>query len=297
MVEGATAGYAYDTLNRRYSAAQSRWITPDPAGLRAVNPSNPQTWNRYAYVMNNPLAMTDVLGLDPHGCQGMEGQPCGTALTCGGGSGLGGGATPCSTPCTSVDGGGCVSGGLLGSDDSTVQCPDNVCNGYDNGRYFEFVAGAGGAEAYVSSSALGNLNEVNGVFVSAAMYAVYIANGVEAQHEALADAISLASNSPDGSNWDYIYQNLIPDQIHGGHEDFDWIGDPSILNFVPQEALDWGGCPVSCRYGFMDQIHYNNNMFHLDTVGVNWGFGLGALLHGLIDVGLGNINPSIPMGP
>jgi RHS repeat-associated protein len=134
-VEGATAGYAYDTLNRRYSAAQSRWIMPDPAGLSAVDPSNPQTWNRYAYVMNNPLAMTDMLGLDPHGCQGQEGQPCGTGLTCGGGSGLGGGATPCpwaSGGCTSVDGAGCVSGGLLGNIESTVPC--NNCQAYDDGK-------------------------------------------------------------------------------------------------------------------------------------------------------------------
>jgi hypothetical protein len=36
-------------------------------------------------------------------------------------------------------------------------------------------------------------------------------------------------------------------------------------------------------------------MFHLDTVGVDWGFGLGLFLHGLVDFGFGNINPGIPM--
>jgi len=41
-----------------------RWISPDPAGLGAVDPSNPQTWNRYAYVGNNPLSNVDPLGLD-----------------------------------------------------------------------------------------------------------------------------------------------------------------------------------------------------------------------------------------
>ena len=44
--------------------SQGRWISPDPAGLGAVNPANPQSWNRYAYVLNNPLALADLAGLD-----------------------------------------------------------------------------------------------------------------------------------------------------------------------------------------------------------------------------------------
>jgi len=54
----------FDTPNREYHPTQGRWIRPDPAGLAAVDPSNPQTWNRYAYVHNNPLSFTDPLGLD-----------------------------------------------------------------------------------------------------------------------------------------------------------------------------------------------------------------------------------------
>jgi RHS repeat-associated protein len=50
---------------REYSPTQGRWISPDPAGLAAVDPTNPQTWNRYAYVMNNPLSFIDPLGLNP----------------------------------------------------------------------------------------------------------------------------------------------------------------------------------------------------------------------------------------
>ncbi len=36
---------------------------PDPAGLAAVDPTNPQSWNLYAYVKNNPLNLVDPLGL------------------------------------------------------------------------------------------------------------------------------------------------------------------------------------------------------------------------------------------
>jgi RHS repeat-associated protein len=51
-------------LFRQYSSTQGRWMTPDPAGLAAVDPANPQTWNRYAYVMGNPINLFDPLGLE-----------------------------------------------------------------------------------------------------------------------------------------------------------------------------------------------------------------------------------------
>jgi RHS repeat-associated protein len=59
---------SYDNLDhflyRQYTGNEGRWVTPDPAGLAAVDPSNPQSWNRYAYVMNNPVSFTDPTGLD-----------------------------------------------------------------------------------------------------------------------------------------------------------------------------------------------------------------------------------------
>jgi RHS repeat-associated protein len=57
-----TSAGLYDFLYREYST-QGRWPQPDPAGLAAVDMSNPQSWNRYAYVFNNPLALVDPLGL------------------------------------------------------------------------------------------------------------------------------------------------------------------------------------------------------------------------------------------
>ena len=53
----------YDFSFRQQSSAQGRWLVPDPAGLAAVDLTNPQTWNRYAYLANNPLNATDPLGL------------------------------------------------------------------------------------------------------------------------------------------------------------------------------------------------------------------------------------------
>src|SRR6266705_4148627 len=57
-----TVSSDYDFLFREYSI-QGRWPSPDPAGLAAVDPSNPQSWNRYAYVLNNPLNLVDPFGL------------------------------------------------------------------------------------------------------------------------------------------------------------------------------------------------------------------------------------------
>ncbi|MGH9433859.1 MAG: RHS repeat-associated core domain-containing protein, partial [Terriglobia bacterium] len=50
---------------REYSPGQGRWLTPDPAGLGAVDLTNPQSLNRYAYALNNPETMIDPSGLGP----------------------------------------------------------------------------------------------------------------------------------------------------------------------------------------------------------------------------------------
>jgi RHS repeat-associated protein len=54
----------YDFLAREYAPGQSRWPSPDPAGVAAVDSSDPQTWNRYAYLRNSPLNAVDPDGRD-----------------------------------------------------------------------------------------------------------------------------------------------------------------------------------------------------------------------------------------
>ena len=54
----------HNFLFREYHPASGRWISPDPAGLAAAEMTNPQSWNRYAYVGNNPLSAVDPLGLE-----------------------------------------------------------------------------------------------------------------------------------------------------------------------------------------------------------------------------------------
>ena len=61
IVNGSTPE-PYDTANRELHPIQGRWLSPDPAGRRAADPTRPQTWNRYAYVENNPLSYVDPDG-------------------------------------------------------------------------------------------------------------------------------------------------------------------------------------------------------------------------------------------
>jgi RHS repeat-associated protein len=61
--ETSTPGTSIDWFQVRYlSGAQGRFQSPDP-GNAGADPSNPQSWNGYAYVGNNPLSYTDPSGM------------------------------------------------------------------------------------------------------------------------------------------------------------------------------------------------------------------------------------------
>jgi RHS repeat-associated protein len=104
---------------RQYTPPQGRWLTPDPAGLAAVDPANPQSWNRYAYVLNNPLGITDPSGLC--GSDGVwdcpiDQDPNGGYF--GGNCTLDGASIPCF-----------FAGTLLHSG-AAAGCPNNNCDGF-----------------------------------------------------------------------------------------------------------------------------------------------------------------------
>jgi RHS repeat-associated protein len=52
----------YHTLYRKYSRAMGRWMSADP---EMVLTDNPQNFNRYVYVLDNPTNLTDPFGLQP----------------------------------------------------------------------------------------------------------------------------------------------------------------------------------------------------------------------------------------
>jgi len=49
---------------RRYAGKWHRFVQPDPYDA-SYDLTNPQSFNRYAYVENDPVNFVDPLGLDP----------------------------------------------------------------------------------------------------------------------------------------------------------------------------------------------------------------------------------------
>ncbi|MGA2883499.1 MAG: RHS repeat-associated core domain-containing protein, partial [Bryobacteraceae bacterium] len=76
--------------NRYYSNAYGRFMTPDPytaGGRGSGNPSDPQSWNRYAYTRGDPVNRFDPNGTDDSGAGdgGDSGDPSGgdtSSFTC-----------------------------------------------------------------------------------------------------------------------------------------------------------------------------------------------------------------------
>jgi len=50
-------------MNRYYSSNLGRFYTPDPGGINTADPKRPGSWNRYAYVNNDPVNRHDPTGL------------------------------------------------------------------------------------------------------------------------------------------------------------------------------------------------------------------------------------------
>jgi RHS repeat-associated protein len=115
---------------RQYDSTVGLWMSPDPY-LGSYNFANPQSLNRYAYVLNNPLAFRDPSGLDL--CLVLSGG--GYSVTDGNGQTYDSGSDPINIICTgdSTIGGG-VSGGGGTPSDSLYNFLAS-CEGYSSTPY------------------------------------------------------------------------------------------------------------------------------------------------------------------
>lgn len=80
---------------RSYQSRTGRFVSVDPVDGSATNP---QSWNRYSYVLNNPVSFVDPEGMQAESCSGYavysgsndKPEPIRTGITCQGGGGGGG---------------------------------------------------------------------------------------------------------------------------------------------------------------------------------------------------------------
>jgi RHS repeat-associated protein len=113
------------TWYRGYEQNLGRWMSPDPM---AGDITNPQSLNRYAYVLNNPTTLTDPLGL----CMSQD-EGCGTPprhqhqVICDG-FGCGGAAIIVDGVEWYGDAAVALGEGIIESQGG-VQCPGNDCDG------------------------------------------------------------------------------------------------------------------------------------------------------------------------
>lgn len=99
---------------RQYSNTQGRWMSPDPYD-GSYDITNPQSFNRYTYVLNNPLGLSDRMGLcgDEQDGEGAGDGGIGEAASYNfdgtGGGACGNGDPPPSCPAgQELNGGSCV---------------------------------------------------------------------------------------------------------------------------------------------------------------------------------------------
>jgi RHS repeat-associated protein len=103
---------------REYTPVLGRWFSPDPY-YGSYDITNPQSMNRYSYVLNNPLASVDPSGLEAVA----GGSDCGNDPICQQSGGGGGGGGGCAVDDSSCAGGGIgydpfyggYGGGILGT--------------------------------------------------------------------------------------------------------------------------------------------------------------------------------------
>lgn len=112
----------YLTAFRKYTPALGRWLSPD---LLGGDVTNPQSLNRYGYVLNNPTTLTDPSGLGP--CDPFDPIDCGP-------------------PCDAFDAEGCQNGcNPVWADSCVLYCYYlGTCNGRNGGSGGGSSGGGGG---------------------------------------------------------------------------------------------------------------------------------------------------------
>jgi RHS repeat-associated protein len=262
------------TPNRVYSEGFGRWFSPDPL---AGDVTNPQSLNRYAYVLNNPMMLTDPSGMGP--CAQSDSAACNhdPHFNDAFGSDMGGSCyvDGLSTSCG-------IAYGLIGMG-AAAKCPNNFCSGFapvgnNSLAFVQFNAGSNQYDVIDQPFIPGmtpeqRLDALNAQ-LAATVQSLESRGVVQAQIDAFVRAVSNAYNDNgglmlEGGNFDFPNQTVNPS-----------TGEATSFNF---------GCfgnRCGGPFGTLDFSH-NDGTFHLDTAN-GWNIPFGTLVHVGVDVFLGN---------
>jgi RHS repeat-associated protein len=260
---------------RQYSSTQGRWMSPDPY-VGSYDVTDPQSFNRYSYVLNNPLARVDPSGLcdqtggldDPNSCVYL---------------GLNGVAGNCQTGQVSDQYGNCYNmgaSGIQGGSGGAV----NVYSGDDGYP----VVGV----TYSSSNSSGSSSNSSGGGTGSAPNSGTPTTPQPCLAQRVGDALPGAQFTGVG--------NAV-----GGHQQFNFAMNTADLaadGFSPFKVL--GIFSNGYRNGsFFLQVHVNgqngaqlsgssgviNVQGHVDVFNPAAGYGSGLILHGIWDLGIGSL--------
>jgi len=250
----------YDTPNRELQGSQQgRWLSPDPAGLKAADPSDPQSWNRYAYVGGNPLNRTDPSGLIY--LAGHYFNLTANQITCASGSG------PAICPPQSMAN---DEFGQLANGGCDEECRHEMIIKTGCDPYFK----ACGSVQYIVNGGDGSVLQQQKLVAAVQIGGNRCAGQDQASItnciQQAFDTMTVAKNA-DGS-----------DMLVGGNYNF--LTDSVVINFQGITPVDLGCNTVGAntRCGVIDSLHFhvvnNLNVFHVDT-GNAWAFPIGTFAH------------------
>jgi RHS repeat-associated protein len=248
---------------RQYSNAQGRWMAPDPYD-GSYNFGNPQSLNRYVYASNSPLS-----GIDPSGQLDENGGDSGCTM-----DGM-------DMPCSVVNG-----WKNLGV---AVQCPNNNCSFY--------ICPVGSACEYAWSVADATYIASMDEYYDQVAAANALMQNLSCQEQSILNALPGAQPTGDftaqGGHWE-IGITITPDQLAAdGFTPYTTIiGTPNGYHnssLFKQAHINGQG------YELQPGDDFSNIQAHVDVFNPAAGYGLGLVLHGIWDLGIGSWIGNSPM--
>jgi RHS repeat-associated protein len=244
---------------RYYNSATGRFLSPDPVFATPERLADPQEWNLYSYVRNNPLAFTDPTGLD------MWLQGCGDdSKTCQGGY-LG-----------STDKNGKFSRTHLSGDQSDNASMDENGNVTYGGKTYKGKWDTNKDEqGDVTVSLSGDMDGFTADITGSCQGTCVLSGTINVSAEGgevMAQAGDVRGSLAGKSDW--FANNNDPFHRHGGKNDTSFnshvgTGQPSLDVTVPQNPSLGVEFHVNSGYPFEDAYQMTRHIISIVHTGVN----------------------------